>query len=127
MLFAFGKWLIPQKLGKGNVIGNRNVLYTVFQKWNKHCRKTLSIRVSYFFKLFSKSVKMSDFVRFGPKLWKSIQNNVRFKGEAKFTGKILVWVAISERGFSKPLFPKIKGRGNTWNNLFGGVFEKKTN
>ena len=31
-------------------------------------------------------------------------DNVRFKGEAKFPEKILVWIAISERGISKPFF-----------------------
>lgn len=31
-------------------------------------------------------------------------DNVRFKGVAKFPEKILVWITISERGMSKPLF-----------------------
>ena len=34
---------------------------------------------------------------------KSTPNNVKYKGKAKFPKKILVWIAISERGLSKPL------------------------
>ena len=52
-------------------------------------------------------------------------DNVRFKCEAKFPEKVLVWIAISERGItSNPPFPETKGRANKLTNLFG-VFEKK--
>jgi hypothetical protein len=44
-------------------------------------------------------------------------DNVRFKGEAKIPAKILVWIAISERGISKPLFRK-SNVDNRWTNLF---------
>ena len=35
-------------------------------------------------------------------------DNVKFKGEANFPVKILVWIVISEFAISKPLFRKSK-------------------
>ena len=34
--------------------------------------------------------------------------SVRFKGQDKYPKKVLLWIALSERGFSKPLFRKSK-------------------